>query len=49
MALQSCLNAESTNDEDVDLSIRISPLDVLSATFNDRESENIDNKWKKYI
>ncbi|KAL4706763.1 hypothetical protein ACJJTC_018144 [Scirpophaga incertulas] len=43
----SCLNAESTNDEndkDVDLNIGISPLDVLSATVDDTETEEIDNE-----
>lgn len=44
---QSCLNAESINDEndeDVDLNIGISPLDVLSATVDDTETEDMDNE-----
>ncbi|GBP58028.1 hypothetical protein EVAR_39744_1 [Eumeta japonica] len=44
---QSCLNAESTNDEndkDVDLNTEINPLDVLSATINEVETVDIDNK-----
>lgn len=40
---QSCINAESTNDEDVDVSIRISLRDVLSVTFNERETYDSDN------
>lgn len=47
---QSCLNAELTNNEnnqDVDFNIEISPLDVLSVTINDIESDEIENEWKK--
>lgn len=50
---QSCLNAESTHDEnyeDVDLNMGISPLDILSAIVNDTEPEGIGNELqKKYL
>lgn len=44
---QSCLNAESTSEEineDVDLNTAISPLDVLSETFDEIQIEDIDDE-----
>lgn len=40
----SCLSAESTNDEYVDVNLEMSSLDVLSVTITDRETEDIDNE-----
>lgn len=44
---QSCYNTESNNDENNEngeLNIEMSPLDVFSATMNDTETEDIDDE-----